>query len=105
MSKTREQFISELSSMQPALLIDWLVDMTEKSTNGEKSKKAVMPVISAICEEIKKRKPECKDLIAKFERIGDRLRGEKCCDMWDREAVEKIQCEGYQICTEILALF
>lgn len=105
MSKTREQFISELPSMEPALLIGWLVDMTDKSTNGDRAKEFAMPVISAICDEIRNRKPVTESLLERFQAVGDKLRSEKCGAMWDRYAVEKIQREGHKICTEILALF
>ena len=106
MSKTREQFISELPLMQSALLIDWLVDMTEKSTNGDRAKEFAVPIISAICNEIRSRKPEAGPLLKRFQGVGNKLRAQKCGDMWDLEAVEKIwHEEGYKICTEILALF
>ena len=104
MSKTREQFISELPSKEPALLIDWLVDMTEKST-GDRAKEFAMPVISAICADIKSRRPESNDLVQRFLIAGNALRAEKSGSRWNKKRVEKIKRECYQICTKILALF
>ncbi len=105
MSKTREQFISELSLMQPASLVDWLMYMTEQSTTGDRAKEFAIPVILAICADIKSRRPESGELLQLFLIAGNELRAEKSGTRWNKKRVQKIKRECCQICTKILALF
>lgn len=105
MATSIEQFISKIPAMKPAELIDWLVDLTEKSAVSGEACGKVTPAISAILAEIRKRNPRSLQLLKQFEAVANRLRREKSCGMWDMGTVQGIQREGHAICVKILDLF